>query len=66
MRTVSRFITTKLKLVVNEQKSEVSRPWHSKYLGFRITRMFGTTRIGIELTSALLIHADAVTCFVQG
>ena len=48
MRTVSRFITSKLKLVVNEQKSEVSRPWLCKYLGFRITRMFGSTRIGIH------------------
>ena len=37
-RSVSRFITGRLKLVVNEEKSEVSRPWHSKYLGFRITR----------------------------
>ena len=37
-RSVSRFITDRLKLVVNEEKSEVSRPWCSKYLGFRITR----------------------------
>lgn len=47
-KTVSRFITSKLNLVVNEQKSEVSRPWHCKYLGFRITRIFGSTRIGIH------------------
>jgi len=47
-RTVSRFITRKLKLVVNEEKSEVTRPWHSKYLGFRITRYMGHTRIGIH------------------
>jgi RNA-directed DNA polymerase len=46
--SVSRFITGKLKLVVNEQKSEVSRPWHSKYLGFRITRYMGKTRTGIH------------------
>jgi group II intron reverse transcriptase/maturase len=47
-RTVTAFITRKLKLVVNEQKSEVTRPWHSKYLGFRITRYMGKTRIGIH------------------
>ena len=47
-RSVSRFITSKLKLVVNEEKSEVSRPWHSKYLGFRITRYMGKTRTGIH------------------
>ena len=48
MRGVSRFITRKLKLVVNEEKSEVTRPWNSKYLGFRITRFMGHTRIGIH------------------
>ena len=48
MRTVSRFLTRKLKLVVNEEESEVTRPWHSKYLGFRITRFMGHTRIGIH------------------
>lgn len=46
--SVSRFITRKLKLVVNEEKSEVNRPWHSKYLGFRITRYMGQTRTGIH------------------
>jgi RNA-directed DNA polymerase len=50
-RSVSRFITGKLKLVVNEEKSEVSRPWHSKYLGFRITRYMGKTRTGIHAKS---------------
>jgi RNA-directed DNA polymerase len=47
-RSISRFITGRLKLVVNEEKSEVSRPWHSKYLGFRITRYMGKTRTGIH------------------
>jgi len=46
--SISRFITRKLKLVVNEQKSQVTRPWHGKYLGFRITRFMGRTRIGIH------------------
>jgi hypothetical protein len=32
-RSVSRFITGRLKLVVNEEKSAVGRPWHSKLLG---------------------------------
>ena len=27
---------------------KVTRPWHSKYLGFRITRFMGHTRIGIH------------------
>jgi RNA-directed DNA polymerase len=50
-RSVSRFITRKLKLVVNEEKSKVTRPWHSKYLGFRITKFMGKTRIGIHKKS---------------
>ena len=32
--SVSRFITGRLKLSVNEEKSAVGRPWHSKYLGY--------------------------------
>jgi len=54
--SVSRFITGKLKLVVNEEKSAVSRPWHSKYLGFRITRYMGKTRTGIHAKSLQRFH----------
>ncbi|MDZ4800676.1 MAG: hypothetical protein SGI92_21160, partial [Bryobacteraceae bacterium] len=32
-----RFITTKLKLKVNQQKSAVARPWERKFLGFSFT-----------------------------
>ena len=38
MRSITRFITTKLKLKVNEQKSAVARPWERKFLGFSFTR----------------------------
>src|SRR5262245_27356299 len=37
MRSLTRFITTKLKLKVNEQKSAVARPWERKFLGFSFT-----------------------------
>ena len=37
MKNVTRFITTKLKLKVNEQKSAVARPWERKFLGFSFT-----------------------------
>ena len=37
MNSVKRFITTKLKLKVNEQKSAVARPWARKFLGFSFT-----------------------------
>ena len=37
MESLVRFITTKLKLKVNEQKSAVARPWKRKFLGFSFT-----------------------------
>src|SRR6201997_2472103 len=38
MKSVVRFIATKLKLKVNEQKSAVAEPWERKFLGFSFTR----------------------------
>jgi RNA-directed DNA polymerase len=37
MESIVRFITTKLKLKVNQQKSAVARPWERKFLGFSFT-----------------------------
>ena len=37
MESLKRFITTKLKLKVNEQKSAVARPWERTFLGFSFT-----------------------------
>jgi RNA-directed DNA polymerase len=37
MASITRFITTKLKLKVNQQKSAVGRPWQRKFLGFSFT-----------------------------
>jgi RNA-directed DNA polymerase len=37
MESVKRFLTEKLKLKVNEQKSAVARPWERKFLGFSFT-----------------------------
>ncbi len=37
MASVRRFITTKLMLKVNEQKSAVAQPWERKFLGFSFT-----------------------------
>jgi len=37
MESLRRFITGKLKLKVNEQKSAVARPWERKFLGFSFT-----------------------------
>lgn len=37
MESVTRFISQRLKLKVNEQKSAVARPWERKFLGFSFT-----------------------------
>ena len=37
MESVTRFITAKLKLKVNGEKSAVARPWQRKFLGFSFT-----------------------------
>ncbi len=37
MESVSQFITHRLKLKVNEQKSAVAQPWERKFLGFSFT-----------------------------
>jgi len=37
MEGVTQFITSKLKLKVNESKSAVARPWERKFLGFSFT-----------------------------
>jgi RNA-directed DNA polymerase len=37
MESVTRFITHRLKLKVNQAKSAVARPWHRKFLGFSFT-----------------------------
>jgi RNA-directed DNA polymerase len=37
MKSITGFITTKLKLQVNLQKSAVARPWERKFLGFSFT-----------------------------
>jgi RNA-directed DNA polymerase len=37
MESITRFIATKLKLKVNQQKSAVARPWERKFLGFSFT-----------------------------
>ncbi|SCX80519.1 group II intron reverse transcriptase/maturase [Desulfoluna spongiiphila] len=49
--SITGFITEKLKLKVNEEKSAVSRPWLRKYLGFTFISMYGKTKIRIHAKS---------------
>ena len=47
--SITKLITVKLKLKVNEEKSAVSRPWLRKFLGFTFIHMFGQTKIRIHI-----------------
>jgi RNA-directed DNA polymerase len=49
--SITRFLTVKLKLKVNEEKSAVSRPWLRKYLGFTYFQMCGQSKIRIHAKS---------------
>jgi RNA-directed DNA polymerase len=51
MQSVSRFITKKLRLKVNENKSTVSHPWWRPYLGFSFTSSRDNPRIRIHSSS---------------
>ncbi len=55
LRSITRYITNKLKLKVNAEKSKVARPWDVKFLGFKVTRMYGKT--------LAVIHAKSVARF---
>ena len=47
-KSITKFVTMKLKLKVNEEKSAVSRPWIRKFLGFTFISMCGRTKIRIH------------------
>lgn len=44
LNSITQYITHKLKLKVNAEKSQVARPWEVKFLGYKVTRMYGATR----------------------
>jgi len=49
--SITRFLTGRLKLKVNEEKSAVSRPWLRKFLGFTYFQMCGQSKIRIHAKS---------------
>jgi RNA-directed DNA polymerase len=44
LASITRYITGTLKLKVNAEKSQVARPWEIKFLGHKVTRIYGATR----------------------
>ncbi len=47
--SITRFLTVRLRLKVNEDKSAVSRPWLRKFLGFTFFHMYGQSKIRIHV-----------------
>lgn len=67
MESISKFITRKLKLKVNQSKSKVDRPWRCRFLGFRIT-VGKETKRGIAPRSLVRFkrRVRKLTCYRRG
>lgn len=61
MASVSRFITGKLKLKVNEEKSQITYPWFMCFLGLSFTSKRNDTRVRIHSKSIKRLKAKVRT-----
>src|SRR5271166_3882067 len=66
MASVSRFLTTKLRLRVNETKSAVARPEERKFLGFSISNDGGERRIAPKALDTFKARVREQTCRTRG
>ncbi len=66
MASVSRFLTTKLRLKVNETKSAVARPEKRKFLGFSISNDGGERRIAPKALDTFKTRIREQTCRTRG
>jgi RNA-directed DNA polymerase len=67
MESIKRFIATKLKLKVNEQKSTVARPWERKFLGFSFTNAgVPKRRIAPKAVDRFQERVRELTCRTRG
>jgi RNA-directed DNA polymerase len=67
MDSISKFITGKLKLKVNQSKSKVDRPWRCKFLGFRIIAGKQTKRsIAPSSLRRFKRRVRKLTCYRRG
>src|SRR3954454_11119172 len=66
MASVSRFLTTKLRLTVNETKSAVARPEERKFLGFSISNDGGERRIAPKAFDTFKTRIREQTCRTRG
>ena len=61
MASVSRFLTKKLRLTVNEEKSAVARPEERKFLGFSISNDGSERRIAPKALDKFKVQIRAMT-----
>lgn len=67
MESVTRFITAKLKLKVNSEKSAVARPWERKFLGFSFTNAgLPKRRIAPKAVGRFKERVRELTCRTRG
>ena len=67
MASVTRFITAKLKLKVNSEKSAVARPWERKFLGFSFTSAgVPKRRIAPKAVDRFKQRIRGLTCRTRG
>ena len=66
MASVSRFLTTKLRLKVNETKSAVARPEVRKFLGFSISNDGSERRIAPKALDTFKTRVRELTCRTRG
>ena len=66
MAGICRFLTTKLRLKVNESKSAVARPEERKFLGFRITNDGSQRQISPKALERFKTQIRELTCRTRG
>jgi RNA-directed DNA polymerase len=66
MASVTRSLTTKLRLKVNETKSAVARPEERKFLGFSISTDGGERRIAPKALDTFKTRIREQTCRTRG
>lgn len=54
LKSITKFVESKLKLKVNREKSAVDRPWKRKFLGYSLTS---------QIKSRLRVHKDSIRKF---
>jgi RNA-directed DNA polymerase len=66
MQSITRFLSSRLKLAVNEAKSAVGRPWDRKFLGFTFSRRDLGVRISDAAVKRFKERVKTITSRTRG